>query len=146
MTNSLRHEVFLDEENVGSQVSLLPSESSAPETKKPSLMRAMFLECYKPLLLSWFLRLTADVTNFTNPLLLQLLISFTANENEPMWHGGVYAVAYIAVIVFNTVCMEQYYYLDDVIGMKFRSTLGLSIYRKVSYRACTLVHRVVKRP
>lgn len=92
----------------------------------------MFLECYKPLLLSWFLRLAADLTNFTNPLLLQLLISFTANKEEAVWHGAIYAVAYVAAIILNCLFMEQYYYLDDVIGMKFRSTLALSVYKKVS--------------
>lgn len=59
------------------------------------------------------------------------LIAFTSDPNAPVWQGYALAVALFAVAFVQSLFLHQYFNVAYVSGMRLRSAIVSSIYRKV---------------
>ncbi len=103
--------------------------------KHPSLWLAVLRAYGGPYALAAFFKVGNDVSAFTQPQLLRMLIAFAdsyspGNEPEPVIKGAAIALAMFAVGVFQTAMIHQYFQLSFVSGMRIKSGLASAIYRK----------------
>uniref|UniRef100_A0A1Q3FWR2 ABC-type glutathione-S-conjugate transporter n=2 Tax=Culex tarsalis TaxID=7177 RepID=A0A1Q3FWR2_CULTA len=76
-----------------------------------------------------FLKLGQDVLTFASPQILRLIINFVAGD-EPMWKGIFYALLLFAVAGTQTLLLAQYFNRMFFVGLRIRTALISSIYRK----------------
>lgn len=91
------------------------------------------------------LKLVQDVLTFVSPQLLRLIIKFVTpppvvnatnsvdvqtREEEPMWHGILYAVSLFAVASMQTLFLSQYFQRMIFVGLRIRTALVGAIYKK----------------
>nr|KAG5685762.1 hypothetical protein BaRGS_004408 [Batillaria attramentaria] len=110
-----------------------PSDSDAALKKRGTvpLLRSLLRTFYFELLYSNLLRLFGDCIQFANPALLNALIGYIENkENHPAWHGYALVAGFFAVAFVVSVCQNQNYYHSNNIGMKVKTALVASVYRK----------------
>ncbi|KAK4232106.1 ABC transporter type 1, transmembrane domain-containing protein [Podospora fimiseda] len=106
------------------------------ETKEhPNLWMAMFHAYGGPYILAAFFKIGNDISQFTQPQLLRLLISWVATygkeqEPEPVIKGAAIALGMFAVAVFQTTMIHQYFQLTFVTGMRIKGGLTSAIYKK----------------
>lgn len=102
--------------------------------KKPNLWRALFRAYGGPYILASFFKIGNDISQFTQPQLLRFLIAFIYSyrieEPQPVIKGAAIALAMFAVAVFQTTMIHQYFQLAFVTGMRIKSGLTSSIYKK----------------
>ncbi|KAB0390270.1 hypothetical protein E2I00_014382, partial [Balaenoptera physalus] len=99
---------------------------------KSWLVKALFKTFYVILLKSFLLKLVYDVLMFLNPQLLKLLISFANDRDIYLWTGYLYSILFFAVALIQSVCLQYYFKLCFMLGMKVRTTIMASVYKKVS--------------
>ena len=73
-----------------------------------------------------FVETNARAGNFTNPDTGEVVII----EGEEQWKGYLYAFMILAVTMFQTVLLSQYFERMFLIGMNLRTSLISAIYRK----------------
>ncbi|KAI6652539.1 Multidrug resistance-associated protein 1 [Oopsacas minuta] len=83
-----------------------------------------------PFLICGLLKVIPDSLIFVSPQILNLLIGFVQNVNEPYWHGIVYAFILLGVSVLQSILLHQYFQKGFVLGMNIRTALVNIIYRK----------------
>ncbi|KAK4235406.1 hypothetical protein C8A03DRAFT_17849 [Achaetomium macrosporum] len=104
--------------------------------KHPSLWRALFRAYGGPYMLAAVFKIGNDVSQFTQPQLLKLLISwvisyqFPGQEPQPVIKGAAITLAMFGVAVFQTTMIHQYFQLAFVTGMRIKGGLTSSIYKK----------------
>ncbi|SPQ22876.1 ebef6632-866d-439f-84cd-3a4a4182fd09 [Thermothielavioides terrestris] len=103
--------------------------------KHPSLWRALFGAYGGPYLLASVFKIGNDIAQYTQPQLLRFLIAFIASyrdgeQPQPVIKGAAIALAMFAVAVFQTTMVHQYFQLAFVTGMRIKSGLTSSIYKK----------------
>ncbi|XP_055957063.1 ATP-binding cassette sub-family C member 10 isoform X2 [Patella vulgata] len=76
------------------------------------------------------LKLIADALGFAGPVLLNMLISYIENKNEPQNHGYLYAGGLMATTFLGTIFSTQFDYHVSVVGLKIRCALVTIIYQK----------------
>ena len=101
----------------------------------PSLWRALIGAYGGPYMLAAVFKIGNDVSQFTQPQLLRLLIAFVAsyndgNEPEPVIKGAAIALGMFGVAVFQTTMIHQYFQLAFITGMRIKGGLTSSIYKK----------------
>lgn len=75
-------------------------------------------------------KLFSDLLQFSNPVLLKLLIAFTENPSIPMWQGvGLAALMFIASEL-SSLMLNHYYYLMFRLGVRIQSVLSAAVYKK----------------
>ncbi|XP_057593148.1 ATP-binding cassette sub-family C member 2 [Hippopotamus amphibius kiboko] len=105
---------------------------------KSWLVKALFKTFYVILLKSFLLKLVYDIFTFLNPQLLKLLISFANDRGTYLWTGYICSILFFAVALIQSLCLQHYFQLCFILGMKVRSTIMASVYKKaltVSNRA-----------
>ncbi|XP_006182975.2 LOW QUALITY PROTEIN: canalicular multispecific organic anion transporter 1 [Camelus ferus] len=108
---------------------------------KSWLVMALFKTFYAILLKSFLLKLVYDILTFLNPQLLKLLISFASDRSIYLWAGYIYSILFFAVALIQSFCLQYYFQLCFVLGMKVRTTVMASVYKK----ALTLSNRARKQ-
>ncbi|XP_006210591.2 ATP-binding cassette sub-family C member 2 isoform X1 [Vicugna pacos] len=108
---------------------------------KSWLVMALFKTFYAILLKSFLLKLVYDILTFLNPQLLKLLISFASDRSIYLWAGYIYSILFFAVALIQSFCLQYYFQLCFVLGMKVRTTVMASLYKK----ALTLSNRARKQ-
>lgn len=103
--------------------------------KKPSMWLALFHAYGGPYALAAIFKLLNDVSQFLQPQLLRLLISFVGSydgvrEPQPVIKGAAIALAMFAIAVFQTGMLHQYFQGAFVTGMRIKGGLTNAIYRK----------------
>jgi ATP-binding cassette subfamily C (CFTR/MRP) protein 1 len=63
-----------------------------------------------------------------------LLIGFVKDQDEPQWRGYVYAALLLVTATCQTILLSQYFNRMFLVGLRIRTALISSIYRKVSPR------------
>lgn len=101
----------------------------------PSMWLALFRAYGGPYALAAIFKSMSDISQFIQPQLLRLLISFVesygeGNEPEPVIKGAAIALAMFAVAVFQTAMLHQYFQGAFVTGMRIKAGLTSAIYRK----------------
>ncbi|KAG8311145.1 Canalicular multispecific organic anion transporter 1 [Homalodisca vitripennis] len=91
-----------------------------------------------------FLKLIQDLLTFVSPQILKLLIGFTSSQDS-MWKGYFYAVLLAATATCQTLLLSQYFYRMSLVGLRIRTALISSIYRKVSLNNKMSKHSNIKQ-
>uniref|UniRef100_H2Z8G2 Multidrug resistance-associated protein 1 n=1 Tax=Ciona savignyi TaxID=51511 RepID=H2Z8G2_CIOSA len=104
--------------------------SNKPKCSKASLGLAMVKTFGPYFLFSTVLKVFHDLLSFVSPQLLKGLITFTATENAPMWQGYLLGVGMFVSAILQSVILQQYFHICFVVGMRLRSAIISSIYRK----------------
>ncbi|XP_065338923.1 multidrug resistance-associated protein 1 isoform X7 [Cloeon dipterum] len=76
-----------------------------------------------------FLKFVQDILGFVNPQLLSLLIGFV-EKDDPLWKGLVYAILMFVTASLQTVILSQYFHRMFIVGLRVRTALISTIYRK----------------
>jgi len=108
------------------------------ETRQhPSLWLALFRAYGSPYMLAALFKICNDLSAFTQPQLLRLLISWvdsyyleSGEPPQPVIRGAVIALAMFSIGFFQTVMIHQYFQLSFVTGMRIKGGLTASIYKK----------------
>ncbi|CAI9177984.1 unnamed protein product [Rangifer tarandus platyrhynchus] len=108
---------------------------------KSWLVKALFKTFYVILLKSFLLKLVYDILTFLNPQLLKLLIAFANDPEMYLWTGYLYSILLFVVALVQSVCLQYYFQLCFMLGMKVRTTIMASVYKK----ALTLSNRARKQ-
>ena len=87
------------------------------------------------------LKLVQDLLAFVSPQLLKYLISYVENPEQEEWKGYLYAILLTITAIVQTVFLSQYFQRMFVVGMRIRTAIVSSIYRKVTidYRLASLL-------
>lgn len=115
--------------------------------EKINIVKALINTFYWQLLVSGFLKLISCLIIFVNPMLMNLIINFVSNPDEPVWKGYLYAFLMLTASVTDSVINGQYEFKVNVLAMNIRAPLISTIYKKVinylpnfqfNYIYCTL--------
>lgn len=103
--------------------------------KEPSLWLALFGAYGGPYCVAAIYKIGNDISQYIQPQLLRLLITFVASYEkgetpQPVIKGAAIALAMFGCAVFQTTMIHQYFQLTFVTGMRIKGGLGSAIYRK----------------
>lgn len=87
---------------------------------------------WKQFLFTALLKLISSVLTFTNPIVLDFLISFMSDDKEPMWHGFFYAFLMLISPMVESIINSQYEYWMNIVVLRVRICLISMIYKKVT--------------
>jgi ABC-type bacteriocin/lantibiotic exporter with double-glycine peptidase domain len=73
----------------------------------------------------------STLMSFVNPLVLDLLISFITNPNEPIWKGYLYALLMFFSPMIQSILTNQSEYIIVSVGMRVRTCIISAIFKKV---------------
>lgn len=59
------------------------------------------------------------------------MISFTQDKDSYVWEGYLYAVLLLVVAIFQSLLLQQYFQRCFVLGMKVRTAIMATVYKKV---------------
>lgn len=110
----------------------------ASKTKKDSSVLPAICKSFAGIFLfGAFLELIKDILTFASPEILRLTIEFVENKfdvenpvKEPLWKGIMYAVVLFIVAAAQTFILSQYNDRMLVVGLRIRTALINTIYRK----------------
>ncbi|XP_008401824.2 multidrug resistance-associated protein 1-like, partial [Poecilia reticulata] len=104
----------------------LLKEWEKEQTKVKSLIKA-----FGPyFLIGSGFKLLQDSITFVNPQLLRMLISFTKQEDAPVWWGYTLAFLMFFTAILQTLILHRHFQYCFVTGMNVRTALIGAIYRK----------------
>ncbi|XP_074036470.1 multidrug resistance-associated protein 1-like [Leptinotarsa decemlineata] len=99
------------------------------EKKRASILPALF-KCFGTMyMFGTFLKLIQDLLTFVSPQILGFLISYVKDGQET-WKGYFYAGLLFLTATLQTLLTGQYFNKMYVIGMRIRTVLVSTIYRK----------------
>ncbi|KAL4488820.1 hypothetical protein ABPG72_016473 [Tetrahymena utriculariae] len=87
--------------------------------------------CLKEYTLATFLSLMGNLCQFVGPIVLNYIIKFLKNENEPMWHGYAYATIIFLGYLLRVFFLQHSLHLTNRVGIKVLNSLNTSIYNKI---------------
>ncbi|GAB6029962.1 Multidrug resistance-associated protein 1 [Chamberlinius hualienensis] len=121
---------FKRRKSITSSTPLLTSTSvtNIPKDKK-YLFKGLVSEFGPGFGMVMFLKFTSDCVSYLNPLVLDMLIKFTAS-NEPTWHGVLYTCLLGLVTYVEAILVAHTVLLSYTIGIKVRSSLMSYVFRK----------------
>ncbi|KAJ2605847.1 hypothetical protein EV177_006060, partial [Coemansia sp. RSA 1804] len=103
-------------------------------SRAPSLLHALWRAHGVPFALAGVLKLVQDILQFTQPVLLSRLIGVVASHGtdspQPISYGFFYATAMLICQAVQTVFLHQYFQLGMATGMRAKSSLTATIYKK----------------
>ncbi|XP_029175572.1 multidrug resistance-associated protein 7 [Nylanderia fulva] len=76
------------------------------------------------------LRFIADCSSFVGPILLNRLIGFIEDKNEPISYGYIYASLIILSAIIGAFCNTHFTFWMSVVGLKIRSAIITLVYQK----------------
>lgn len=103
---------------------------SHPKNKKRSLfslLNRFFGWSFYPL---GILKILNDALGFVGPILLNLLVEFVSDPNEPIWKGYLYAFAMFLIVFSQTFLSSQFNYKVGKVSIQVRSIIISTIYEK----------------
>uniref|UniRef100_A0A3B3WE55 ATP-binding cassette, sub-family C (CFTR/MRP), member 3 n=1 Tax=Poecilia mexicana TaxID=48701 RepID=A0A3B3WE55_9TELE len=107
---------------------LLSNQKAAPH--QPSFLRALIKAFGPYFLIGSGFKLLQDSITFVNPQLLRMLISFTKQEDAPVWWGYTLAFLMFFTAILQTLILHRHFQYCFVTGMNVRTALIGAIYRK----------------
>ncbi|CAH1105174.1 unnamed protein product [Psylliodes chrysocephalus] len=98
--------------------------------KKEASVLLPLVKCFGSVFLfGALLKLFQDLLTFVSPQILGLLISYVKHD-EPLWKGYFYAILLLVTAMVQTLFLSQYFNRMYIVGMRIRTVLVLTIYRK----------------
>ncbi|XP_071865552.1 ATP-binding cassette sub-family C member 10 [Bombus fervidus] len=77
------------------------------------------------------LKFVTDSTSFMGPLILNKLIGFIEDKNEPLLYGYLYASLIFISALIGAFCNTHFTFWMSVVGLKIRCTVVTLLYRKI---------------
>ncbi|XP_034950577.1 multidrug resistance-associated protein 7 [Chelonus insularis] len=77
------------------------------------------------------LKFIADCSGFVGPILLNRLVGFIEDKDEPLSHGYLYAILMFLSSVIGAFTITHFSFWMSVVGLKIRSTIITLVYRKI---------------
>ncbi|KRT79870.1 ABC transporter ATP-binding protein [Oryctes borbonicus] len=102
---------------------------NTPKKKQASILPALVKTFGPMFLFGAFLKLVQDILTFVSPQVLRALISFVENKEE-QWKGFLYAGLLFVTAGIQTLILSQYFQRMFIVGMRIRTALISTIYRK----------------
>ncbi|KAL5281109.1 ABCC2.2 family protein [Megaselia abdita] len=105
------------------------------EAKKESSVLPSICKTFKePFIIGSLYELLQISLTYSSPILLRLIISFVerkfSEDKEPLWKGILYVILLFTCAAIQTLLASQYIKSMSIIGMKIRTALINTIYRK----------------
>ncbi|CAJ0935675.1 unnamed protein product, partial [Mesorhabditis belari] len=98
--------------------------------KQPSIVWCLWRLFKWELIAATALKLISDLMQFLNPLLLNLLITFTEDQSAPWYEGLVYAFGLGLSNLVRSQLMNQYFTEMFRVGQQFQAVLTTAVYEK----------------
>ncbi|KAI4461008.1 atp-binding cassette sub-family c [Holotrichia oblita] len=99
-------------------------------TKKQASILPALVKTFGPMFLfGAFLKALQDILTFVSPQILRALIAFVENQEE-QWKGFLYAGLLFGTAAIQTLILSQYFQRMFIVGMRIRTALISTIYRK----------------
>ncbi|XP_067133640.1 multidrug resistance-associated protein 1-like [Centruroides vittatus] len=125
----LKHEIYIRSASYSPKRSNEEVQIRSERKSKPSIVKAL-IKTFGPYFLSGAIfKLFHDLLQFASPLLLRSLIAFVTS-NDPVWKGILYAVIIFITATLQSLMLGVYFHRMYIIGMRIRTALISSIYRK----------------
>jgi ATP-binding cassette subfamily C (CFTR/MRP) protein 1 len=67
----------------------------------------------------------------TDEVCFRYLIAYTTDKKQETWKGYWYASLMLAVVLFQSVVLHQYFQNCTVVGMRLRTAIIGAVYEKV---------------
>ncbi|EDV19525.1 uncharacterized protein TRIADDRAFT_51152 [Trichoplax adhaerens] len=99
-------------------------------SSSPSLALALLRAFGGTFFFGGFLKFLHDCLVFVSPQLLRELIRFTANKDEPVWSGYLWAALMFLSAIVQSLILHQYFHRCFVTGMRLRTAIISIVYRK----------------
>ncbi|KAI5750865.1 hypothetical protein M8J77_001951 [Diaphorina citri] len=107
-----------------------PQDTSKKPPAKASIVGALCKTFGPTFLFGSSLKLIQDLLTFVSPQILSWLIEFVNEPNAPLWKGYFYAILLLVTSVVQTLLLSTYFDRMFRVGMRMRSALISTIYRK----------------
>lgn len=108
---------------------LVKSGKKESKKLKPSFTKVLVTTFGPFFSFSVILKLAQDLLSFVGPQLLQQLITYTRSTN-PVWQGYLLAFSLFFAASLQTTFLQQYFHCCFITGMRVRSAIVGSVYRK----------------
>ncbi|KAM3913417.1 ATP-binding cassette sub-family C member 2 isoform 2-T2 [Leptodactylus fuscus] len=130
--NGLNHaksqDVLVEEETKKKKKESISGTSK--DYPKSWLFKTLIRTFSNVLLKSAFFKLVHDLLVFVSPQILKQMVSFTSNPAEYQWKGFCYAALLLVTALIQSLCLQQYFQLCFVLGMRVRTALTAAVYKK----------------
>lgn len=90
---------------------------------------------WKQLMGAAILKFVSSCLTLVNPLVLDYVITFMSNMDEPLWHGILYASLMLFTPMLESILNGQHEYWVNVIVLRIRVCLTSIVYKKVRFQA-----------
>nr|QAA95906.1 ATP-binding cassette sub-family C member 1 [Diaphorina citri] len=107
-----------------------PQDTSKKPPAQASIVGALCKTFGPTFLFGSSLKLIQDLLTFVSPQILSWLIEFVNEPNAPLWKGYFYAILLLVTSVVQTLLLSTYFDRMFRVGMRMRSALISTIYRK----------------
>ncbi|XP_076628531.1 ATP-binding cassette sub-family C member 10 [Colletes latitarsis] len=87
------------------------------------------------------LKLINNCSSFMGPILLNKLVGFIEDRNEPISHGYLYAFLLFISAVIGAFCNTHFTFWMSIVGLKIRSTIVTLLYRKTVHSSIVQLKR-----
>ena len=98
--------------------------------ENPSLAKALIREYGLSFALAGILKLFNDALVFSGPLLLNAIIRYISTPSWPTYYGFLITLGFFLCGVSQTIFVQYYFFIVIRVGMRIRSALVTTIYRK----------------
>lgn len=100
------------------------------EVERPSLVAALAQGFGAPFAFAGCIKLVHDSSLFLGPLLLNRLIRFLADGDQPLAYGLGLVACLFLISLCQSLCLRQYFWLCFRTGMNLRAAVVTSVYAK----------------
>ncbi|XP_051169843.1 ATP-binding cassette sub-family C member 10 [Leptopilina boulardi] len=110
------------------------------KTSKISLLRILHSNFGFQFYAIGLLKLIADCAGFAGPIILNKLLGFIENKNEPIQHGYFYASLMFLITLIGTFCNVHFNFWLSIITLKMRSAIITLVYRKTLHTSASVLN------
>lgn len=100
------------------------------EVETPSLVAALAQGFGAPFAFAGCIKLVHDSSLFLGPLLLNRLIRFLADGDQPLTNGLALVACLFLISLCQSLCLRQYFWLCFRTGMNLRAAVVTAVYAK----------------
>ena len=97
---------------------------------KPSLIVSLVKGFGLPFLMAGFFKFVPDICQFISPLILNRLIRFLSDPNQPASVGYNYVIILFFTQLVMSLCLRQYFWWCYRVGLRLRTAVITSVYNK----------------
>ena len=98
--------------------------------KRPKLLFALISENIGHFATASIWMLAYSTMVFASPIILNYFIAYMGDENAADWKGYLYSSLLVVINITNAVCNSRYWFNALSIGLRIRTSLTTSIYKK----------------